>query len=140
MDNSEYRRMEQPIHFLEEHAARQPSLEEVADHIGLSPYYIQWLFNVWEALLRIPKGTVTSYGAPATAVGHHCAHRALGIAVGHNPIAYLMPCHRVLRTNGGIGGYRWGTARMRVILAREAAFCAEIGCASGSSVSSQVQA
>jgi AraC family transcriptional regulator of adaptative response/methylated-DNA-[protein]-cysteine methyltransferase len=78
--------------------------------------------KVWEALLRIPEGSVVSYGSLAEAVGHPGAHRAVGTAAGRNPIGYLIPCHRVLRTNGGIGGYRWGTTRKRAILAREAAF------------------
>ena len=78
--------------------------------------------KVWEALLRIPEGTVVSYGFLANAVGHPGAHRAVGTAAGHNPVAYLIPCHRVLRTNGEIGGYHWGTTRKRAILAREAAF------------------
>lgn len=78
--------------------------------------------KVWEALLRIPEGTVVSYGSLANAVGHPGAHRAVGTAAGHNPVAYLIPCHRVLRNNGDIGGYHWGTTRKRAILAREAAF------------------
>jgi len=81
--------------------------------------------KVWEALLRIPEGAVVSYGTLADAVGHPGAHRAVGTAVGHNPIAYLIPCHRVLRNNGEIGGYRWGTIRKRAILAMEASVCAE---------------
>jgi len=81
--------------------------------------------KVWEALLRIPEGTVVSYGALAETIGHPGAHRAVGTAVGQNPIAYLIPCHRVLRNSGEIGGYRWGTARKRAILAMEAALRAE---------------
>jgi AraC family transcriptional regulator of adaptative response/methylated-DNA-[protein]-cysteine methyltransferase len=77
--------------------------------------------KVWEALLRIPEGTAVSYGSLADAVGHPGAQRAVGTAVGHNPVAYLIPCHRVLRTNGEIGGYHWGTTRKRAILARESA-------------------
>jgi AraC family transcriptional regulator of adaptative response/methylated-DNA-[protein]-cysteine methyltransferase len=83
--------------------------------------------KVWEALLHIPEGTAVSYGSLADAVGHPGAHRAVGTAVGHNPIAYLIPCHRVLRTNGAIGGYHWGTTRKRAILAREAAICENAG-------------
>ncbi len=79
--------------------------------------------KVWEALLRIPEGAVVSYGSLADAVGRPGAHRAVGTAVGRNPVAYLIPCHRVLRTNGEIGGYHWGTSRKRAILAREAAVC-----------------
>ena len=81
--------------------------------------------KVWEALLRIPEGAVVSYGALAEAIGRPGAHRAVGTAVGRNPIAYLIPCHRVLRNSGEIGGYRWGTARKRAILAMEAAVRAE---------------
>lgn len=77
--------------------------------------------KVWEALLRIPEGAVASYGSLAESIGHPGAHRAVGSAAGHNPIGYLIPCHRVLRANGGIGGYHWGTARKKAILAREAA-------------------
>ena len=83
--------------------------------------------KVWEALLRIPEGTVVSYGSLADAVGHPGAHRAVGTAVGHNPVGYLIPCHRVLRTNGEIGGYHWGTTRKRAILAREAAYRDQTG-------------
>lgn len=78
--------------------------------------------KVWEALLRIPEGTVVSYGSLAAAVGHPGAHRAVGTATGHNPVGYLIPCHRVLRANGDIGGYHWGATRKKAILAREAAF------------------
>ncbi len=77
--------------------------------------------KVWEALLRIPEGAAVSYGELAAAVGHPAAHRAVGTAVGANPVAYLIPCHRVLRSNGEIGGYRWGVTRKRAILAVEAA-------------------
>ncbi len=79
--------------------------------------------KVWEALLSIPEGTAVSYGSLAKAVGSPKAHRAVGTAAGHNPVGYLIPCHRVLRANGDIGGYHWGTARKRAILAREAACC-----------------
>ena len=79
--------------------------------------------KVWQALLSIPEGTAVSYGSLAKIVGRPKAHRAVGTAAGHNPVAYLIPCHRVLRANGEIGGYHWGTMRKRVILAREAACC-----------------
>ena len=76
--------------------------------------------KVWEALLKIPEGTIVSYGALAEVVGRPGASRAVGTAVGRNPIAYLIPCHRVLRSNGAIGGYRWGTARKKAMLGYEA--------------------
>ncbi len=81
--------------------------------------------KVWEALLKIPEGSVVSYASLAKAVGRPKAHRAVGTAAGHNPIAYLIPCHRVLKANGDIGGYHWGTVRKRAILAREAACCGQ---------------
>ena len=75
--------------------------------------------KVWEALLRIPEGTVISYGALAQAIGRPGASRAVGRAVGSNPVACLIPCHRVLRSSGEVGGYRWGTARKKALLVRE---------------------
>lgn len=80
--------------------------------------------NVWRALLRIPPGRVTTYGAIAASVGSPGASRAVGRAVGANPIACLIPCHRVLRGTTALGGYRWGTERKRALLAWERAVCA----------------
>jgi len=77
--------------------------------------------KVWEALLKIPMGSVVPYEHLAVAVCSAQAARAVGGAVGRNPIAYLIPCHRVIRKAGGIGGYHWGTARKKAILAWEAA-------------------
>jgi len=77
--------------------------------------------KVWEALLRIPPGRAASYGQVAAAVGRPKAVRAVGTAVGKNPVAFLIPCHRVLRSTGALGGYRWGTARKQAILAWERA-------------------
>ena len=77
--------------------------------------------RVWEALLRIPSGRATTYGRLAEAMGQPGAARAVGSAVGRNPIAYLIPCHRVIREEGTLGGYRWGTDRKEVILGWEAA-------------------
>jgi AraC family transcriptional regulator, regulatory protein of adaptative response / methylated-DNA-[protein]-cysteine methyltransferase len=77
--------------------------------------------KVWEALLRIPDDRVTTYGELARAVDHPTAVRAVASAVGRNPVAWLIPCHRVLRSTGELGGYRWGTVRKRALLAREAA-------------------
>lgn len=77
--------------------------------------------QVWRALLRIPSGQTSTYGRVAGAVGRNGSGRAVGNAVGANPVAWLIPCHRVLRQDGAIGGYRWGEQRKRVMLAREAA-------------------
>lgn len=76
--------------------------------------------KVWQALLAIPDGALSSYSEIAEAIGSPKAVRAVGSAVGDNPIAYLIPCHRVLRKDGGIGGYATGTARKRAMLAYEA--------------------
>jgi len=77
--------------------------------------------KVWEALLNIPTGNVTTYEALAAAIGQPAAARAVGTAVGHNPIAYLIPCHRVIRKVGEFGNYRYGSARKKALLGWEAA-------------------
>ena len=76
--------------------------------------------KVWRALLQIPVGTVASYEDIATAIGSPSAVRAVGTAIGRNPVAFLIPCHRVIRTTGALGGYRWGLPRKRAMLAWEA--------------------
>lgn len=74
---------------------------------------------VWRALLRIPPGHAVSYAAVAAAVGRPNAVRAAGRAVGANPVAFMIPCHRVIRQSGALGGYRWGVTRKEVILTWE---------------------
>ena len=76
--------------------------------------------KVWRALLRIPEGCVTSYGSLANFIGDPKAARAVGTACGSNSIAYLIPCHRVIRETGVVHGYRWGAVRKRALLAWEA--------------------
>ena len=76
--------------------------------------------QVWRALLEIPFGKVTTYQTIARAIARPTATRAVGNAVGKNPIGYLIPCHRVIRVSGELGGYRWGTERKGAILAWEA--------------------
>lgn len=77
--------------------------------------------KVWEALLRIPHGAVVSYETVAAAIAAPKASRAAGSAIGKNPIAYIIPCHRVIRKIGESGNYRWGRARKQAILGWEAA-------------------
>jgi AraC family transcriptional regulator of adaptative response/methylated-DNA-[protein]-cysteine methyltransferase len=77
--------------------------------------------KVWQALLRIPAGTLVSYDTIAEAVCSKNAARAAGAAIGQNSIAYLIPCHRVIRKTGALGGYRWGETRKRAMLAWESA-------------------
>lgn len=84
---------------------------------GVHPTPFQ--LKVWSALLRIPAGAVTSYTALAAQIGRPSATRAVASAVARNPVAYLIPCHRVIRQMGHFGGYRWGLPRKRVMLAWE---------------------
>ncbi len=82
-----------------------------------SPFQLR----VWEALLAIPEGRVLSYGDLARTLGAPGASRAVGAAVGRNPIAWLIPCHRIIQGSGALGGYHWGEGRKRVMLALERA-------------------
>ncbi len=75
--------------------------------------------NIWRALLQIPKGSIVSYGTIAEKIGKPSASRAVGNAVGSNPIAYLIPCHRVIQKSGILGGYRWNPSRKKLLLSRE---------------------
>ena len=77
--------------------------------------------KVWEALLRIPSGSVASYEDLARRLGKPSAARAVGGAVGRNPISFLIPCHRAIRKMGITGDYHWGAMRKKAILAWEAA-------------------
>lgn len=86
------------------------------------PVHIQgtnFQIQVWRALLRLPPGVCTTYGDLAKVIGRPGAGRAVGSAVGANPVAFLIPCHRVLRSDGGLGGYRWRPERKEAILAWE---------------------
>ncbi len=121
---------------LEDLAGRWPLATFVENPMMLRPWVLSALggeaaplyligapfqIKVWEALLRIPSGQVSSYSEVAGAVGHPKAVRAVGTAVGRNPISLLIPCHRALRKSGGLGGYHWGLPVKRAILAWEAA-------------------
>ena len=75
--------------------------------------------QVWRVLRGIPAGRTMSYAEVATALGRPNAHRAVANACGANPVAMLIPCHRVVRSGGALGGYRWGVARKRALLAEE---------------------
>ena len=77
--------------------------------------------KVWQALIAIPEGSVATYSHIADAIGNPKAVRAVGSAVGRNPLAWLIPCHRVLRRDGALGGYHWGLPVKRGLLAWESA-------------------
>ncbi len=82
----------------------------------LQPIGTDFQQSVWQALQRIPKGETTTYAKIAEEIGKPKAVRAVGTAIGANPIAFLIPCHRVLRTDGGLGGFRWGLECKRKML------------------------
>lgn len=119
-------RADWPLSLLREDAeAVRPFAERVFDRIGSrsdlgvlvkgTPFQVK----VWEALLRIPPGSVTTYGRIATGIGHVGASRAVGSAVGANPVAVLIPCHRVIRQEGRIGQYEYGSDIKAALLAQE---------------------
>ncbi len=81
--------------------------------------------KVWEALLRIPEGGLVTYSHIAEAIGMPKAVRAVGTAIGQNPVGYLIPCHRVIRKAGGFGDYRWGNSRKLALIGWEASKNAE---------------
>jgi AraC family transcriptional regulator, regulatory protein of adaptative response / methylated-DNA-[protein]-cysteine methyltransferase len=89
--------------------------------LGLFLKGTNFQLKVWEGLLRIPEGAVLSYGGLAARLGLEGSSRAVAGAVGANPVAYLVPCHRVIRASGALGGYRWGLERKAAMLARESA-------------------
>lgn len=88
----------------------------LALHLIGAPFQLQ----VWRALLAIAPGEAASYGAIASAIGNPKASRAVGSAIGQNPLAFVIPCHRALRANGALGGYHWGLNVKRAMLAFEA--------------------
>ncbi len=119
--------------FVEDSAATEPLLAPIFSlgaHPTPLPIYLtgtNFQLKVWEALLAIPQGQVTTYEQIAAKIGHAQALRAVGTAVGHNPIAYLIPCHRVIRKMGEFGNYRWGPARKKALLGWEAAQAFQAG-------------
>jgi AraC family transcriptional regulator of adaptative response/methylated-DNA-[protein]-cysteine methyltransferase len=106
----------------------QQAFGVAGDTLDPAPLYLigaPFQIKVWEALLSIPSGHVTTYSEIAQAVGSPRAVRAVGTAVGRNPISWLIPCHRALRKSGGLGGYHWGLPMKRAMLAYEAVQTAE---------------
>ncbi len=92
-------------------------LNQIKLHLTGTPFQLK----VWETLLKIPTGNLTTYGAIAKKIDRPKASRAVGTAIGNNPIAFLIPCHRVIQSSGNIGGYMWGTTRKTAIIGWEAA-------------------
>ncbi|MFK7939131.1 MAG: bifunctional helix-turn-helix domain-containing protein/methylated-DNA--[protein]-cysteine S-methyltransferase [Roseovarius sp.] len=125
---------------MEDLASRWPKATFIEDPMRLRPWVLNaygagntddktplymigapFQIKVWEALLQIPSGQVTTYSEIAESIGNPKAVRAVGTAVGRNPVSYLIPCHRALRKSGGLGGYHWGLPVKRAILAWESA-------------------
>src|SRR6185503_17475627 len=99
----------------------QQIFEESGGDLPLHLIGTPWQIKVWQALLEIPSGKVTTYRTIAEKVHSAKASRAVGTAVGRNPISWLIPCHRVLGSDGALHGYHWGLVRKRSMLAMEAA-------------------
>ena len=110
--------------FIEDAAAVAPVARPALEGRGetrLQMIGAPFQIKVWEALLRVPEGHVTTYSEIARAIDNPRAVRAVGTAVGRNPVSLAIPCHRALRASGALGGYHWGLPVKRAILAREAA-------------------
>ncbi len=91
---------------------RKPGGRPLPLHVKGTNFQIK----VWEALMKVPQGTVVSYEELASSIGRPSAVRAVANAVAHNPVAFLIPCHRVIRKTGAIGGYHWGGTKKTAIL------------------------
>lgn len=98
-------------------AGNPASIPAIKLHLRGSDFQLK----VWEALLKIPEGKLKTYGNIAQEINFPAASRAVGTAIGANPIAFLIPCHRVINATGIIGNYRWGSIRKSVLIGWEAA-------------------
>jgi len=92
-------------------------LNEIKLHLKGTDFQIK----VWETLLKIPMGKLTTYGTIASHIENPKASRAVGTAIGDNPVAFLIPCHRVIQSTGSFGGYHWGSTRKAAMIGWEAA-------------------
>ena len=96
-----------------------PYVDGKSTHLSLLVQGTPFQIKVWEGLIKIPAGTVIAYHDLAVQIGYPKADRAVGRAVGQNPLSVLIPCHRVISRQHGFGNYRWGPARKKAILAWE---------------------
>ncbi|WLD23756.1 methylated-DNA--[protein]-cysteine S-methyltransferase [Flavobacterium dauae] len=92
-------------------------LSEIKLHLKGTDFQLK----VWETLLKIPMGKLATYGNIAQEIGNVNASRAVGTAIGNNPVAFLIPCHRVIQSSGNLGGYMWGNTRKAAIIGWESA-------------------
>lgn len=112
--------------FQENPAKTQPVLEQIFSMDTPQPLSLMlkgtnFQIKVWEALLKIPFGQFATYEEIAAAIGQPGSARAVGNAVGSNPVAFLIPCHRVIRKTGAFGNYKWGLSRKKAIIGWESA-------------------
>lgn len=91
------------------------ALPQIKLHLKGTPFQLK----VWEALLHVPMGRVTTYGTIAQKINLQTASRAVGTEIGSNPVAFLIPCHRVIKSSGALGGYMWGANRKAAIIGWE---------------------
>ncbi len=101
------------IDFFNDHST---DIKEIKLHLKGTPFQLK----VWHALLHIPQGDVSTYSGIAGHIHQPNASRAVGTAIGSNPVGYIIPCHRVIKSIGETGGYRWGGVRKKAMLAWEA--------------------
>lgn len=106
-------------HALAIFSSKTLDLPKVKLHLKATDFQLK----VWECLLKIPKGQLSSYGNIAELLGNPKASRAVGTAIGNNPVAFLIPCHRVIQATGVLGEYHWGKARKTAIIGWEGAQC-----------------
>ncbi|MEX0823669.1 MAG: methylated-DNA--[protein]-cysteine S-methyltransferase [Balneolaceae bacterium] len=102
------------LEFLQRH---QEDPSEITLHLSGTPFQL----NVWKALLTIPSGSLRTYSDIAEQIDNPKANRAVGSAVGKNPVSFIIPCHRVIRSTGVIGNYRWGSVRKKAMIGWEGA-------------------
>lgn len=93
------------------------NLNKIKLHLAGTPFQLK----VWESLLKIPLGSLVTYGDIAQDIGNPKSSRAVGSAIGSNPVAFLIPCHRVIQSSGKISGYLWGETKKKAIIGWEAA-------------------
>jgi AraC family transcriptional regulator of adaptative response/methylated-DNA-[protein]-cysteine methyltransferase len=100
--------------FLQDH---QKNPDEITLHLSGTPFQL----NIWKALLTIPSGCLRTYSDIAEQIDKPKANRAVGSAIGKNPVSFIIPCHRVIRSTGAIGNYRWGSVRKKAMIGWEGA-------------------
>jgi AraC family transcriptional regulator, regulatory protein of adaptative response / methylated-DNA-[protein]-cysteine methyltransferase len=103
------------------HEAALAVFNNKAEAIKLHLKGTDFQLKVWHALLKIPLGNLSTYGSLAGSIQKPSASRAVGTVIGSNPVAFIIPCHRVIQATGNLGGYMWGTTRKTAIIGWEAA-------------------